>query len=50
VLVGDKGLAQSPPAVEVKRRNQKENRMVGLDVVAKELEREVREELAWLNG
>ena len=39
-----------PPAVEVKRRNQKENRMVGLDVVAKELEREVREELALLNG
>jgi len=50
VLVGDKGLAQSPPAVEVKRRNQKENRMVGLDVAAKELEREVREELALLNG
>jgi len=50
VLVGDKGLAQSPPAVEVKRRNQKENRMVELDVAAKELEREVREELALLNG
>jgi len=50
VLIGDKGLAQTPPAVEVKRRSEKENRMVDLDLAAKELEREIREELARLNG
>ena len=50
VLVGDKGLALSPPSVEVKRRSEKENRMVELDAAAKELEKEVRNELALLNG
>jgi len=50
VLVGDKGLAHSPPAVEVKRRSEKENRMVELDAAAKELEHKIREELALLDG
>ena len=50
VLVGDKGLAQTVPSVEVKRRSEKENRMVALDAAAKELGQKIREELALLNG
>ena len=50
VLVGDKGLAQSPPAVEIKRRSEKENRMVELETAAGELAQKIREELALLNG
>jgi prolyl-tRNA synthetase len=49
VVVGDKGLAQSPPQVEIKRRSEKENRMVELDKAAKELELKLKEELAELN-
>jgi len=50
VLVGDKGLAQSPPAVEIKRRSEKENRMVELEAAAGELAQKIREELALLKG
>jgi prolyl-tRNA synthetase len=49
VVVGDKGLAQSNPQVEIKRRSEKENRMVELDKAAKELELKLKEELAELN-
>jgi prolyl-tRNA synthetase len=49
VVVGDKGLAQSSPQVEIKRRSEKENRMVELDQAAKELGLKLREELAELN-
>jgi len=50
VVVGDKGLAQSPAAVEVKRRSEKENRMVELDAAAGELAQHISEELLSLNG
>ena len=50
VLIGDKGLAQSPPAVEIKRRSEKENRMAPLGAAAGELAEKVREELALLSG
>jgi prolyl-tRNA synthetase len=49
VVVGDKGLAQSSPQIEIKRRSEKENRMVELDKAAKELELKLREEFAELN-
>ena len=50
VVVGDKGLAQSSPQVEVKRRSEKENRMIALDKAAAELAGNIRAELAELNG
>jgi prolyl-tRNA synthetase len=46
VVVGDKGLAQPSPQVEIKRRGEKENQMVELEAAAKELALKVREELA----
>jgi len=49
VVVGDKGMSQSPPQVEIKRRSETENRMVALDAAAKELALKVREELAELD-
>jgi prolyl-tRNA synthetase len=49
VVVGDKGLAQSIPQVEIKRRTEKENRMVDVDKAVKELESKIREELAELD-
>jgi prolyl-tRNA synthetase len=49
VVVGDKGLSQSPPQVEIKRRSEKENRMAELEAAAKELALKVREELAELD-
>jgi prolyl-tRNA synthetase len=50
VVVGDKGLGLSSPQVEVKRRTEKENRMVDLDKAAKELELQVRKELYTLTN
>jgi prolyl-tRNA synthetase len=50
VVVGDKGLAQSTPQVEIKRRSEKENRMLPLDKAAEELAVKLREELTELNG
>jgi prolyl-tRNA synthetase len=50
VVVGDKGLAQANPQVEIKRRTEKENRMIDLDRAAEELASKIREELAVLNG
>jgi prolyl-tRNA synthetase len=49
VVVGDKGLAQSNPQVEIKRRGETENSMVELEKAAKELESKIREELAELD-
>ncbi|MDR2575002.1 MAG: proline--tRNA ligase [Treponema sp.] len=43
VVLGDKGLAQAQ--VEIKRRGEKESRMVDLATAAKELEQKIREEL-----
>ena len=45
VLIGDKSLSGEVPSVEVKRRTDKESRMLALDIAAKELGREVKEEL-----
>ncbi|MDR0456217.1 MAG: proline--tRNA ligase [Treponema sp.] len=50
VVVGDKGLAQSPAQVEIKRRGEQETRMVELDKAAQELELKVKEALAELDG
>jgi prolyl-tRNA synthetase len=50
VVVGDKGLGQPSPQVEVKRRCEKENCMVDLDKAAKELELQIQKDLAELNG
>jgi prolyl-tRNA synthetase len=50
VVVGDKGLSQTPPKIEIKRRGEKEARMVELDKAAQELELKVKEALAELNG
>jgi prolyl-tRNA synthetase len=49
VVVGDKGLSQPSPQVEIKRRSEKEPRMVELEAAAKELALKVREELAELD-
>ena len=50
VVVGNKGLAQTPPQVEVKKRGEKENRMIDLDKAAEEIAGKIREELEYLNG
>ena len=50
VVIGDKGLSQSIPQVEVKRRAEKEGRMIDLDKSAAELAEKIREELAFLNA
>ena len=49
VVVGDKGLVQPKPQVEIKHRSEKENRMVELDKVAAELAEKIEEELLDLN-
>jgi prolyl-tRNA synthetase len=50
VVIGDKGLANSVPQVEVKRRGEEENRMIDLDKAAAELAEKIREEIASLNS
>ncbi|MCL2270010.1 MAG: proline--tRNA ligase [Treponema sp.] len=49
VVVGDKGLAQPTPQIEIKHRSEKENRMAELAGAAQELELKIREELAVLD-
>ncbi|MCL2209171.1 MAG: proline--tRNA ligase [Treponema sp.] len=50
VVIGDKGLTNSTPQVEVKRRNEKENRTIDLEKAAAELAEKIQEELNSLNG
>jgi hypothetical protein len=50
VIIGDKGLAQSTPQVEVKRRSEKDNYMLDLDKAAAELVEKIRAELDLLNS
>jgi len=50
VVIGDKGLSQSVPQVELKRRSEKESRMVNMDKAASILTQKIREELIFLNG
>jgi prolyl-tRNA synthetase len=50
IVIGDKGLAQSTPQIEVKRRSDKDNYMVDLDKAATELAEKIREELSVLNA
>jgi prolyl-tRNA synthetase len=50
VVIGDKGLSQSSPAVEIKHRTEKENRVIALNGAAAELAEKIRAELAALNG
>jgi len=45
VVVGDKGLSQQPPVVEVKRRGEKDSFMLDLDKAAGELIGRIKEEL-----
>ena len=45
VVIGEKGLTQSTPQVEVKRRNEKENRMIDVNKAASEITKEIMEEL-----
>jgi len=48
VVIGDKGLAQEIPQVEIKRRREKENRMIDFNKAAAELTERIREELEQL--
>ena len=50
VVIGDKNLAAQTPVVEVKRRTEKENRLVELTAAAEELAMSIRADLAVLNG
>jgi len=50
VVIGDKGLAQPNPQVEIKRRSEKENLMIDTDKAAALLTQKIREELAALNS
>jgi prolyl-tRNA synthetase len=50
VVIVDKGLAQSSPRLEIKRRCEKETRMIAPDKAAAELAEQIREELAELDG
>jgi len=45
VVIGDKGLACETPQIEVKRRREKENRMIDLDKAAGEIALNVQNEL-----
>jgi len=45
VTIGDKGLSQTPPQAEVKRRGEKENSMINLDKAAAELSEKIKKEL-----
>ncbi|MDR2941453.1 MAG: proline--tRNA ligase [Treponema sp.] len=45
VVIGDKALSQNVPQVEIKRRGEKENRMIDLDKSAGELTERIREEI-----
>jgi prolyl-tRNA synthetase len=49
VVIGDKGLAQSDPQVEIKKRSEKENRNIPLNKAAEELTGKIRKELIALN-
>jgi len=50
VVIGDKNLSGDTPRVELKRRSEKENRLVELSRIAAELTEKVRQDLAALNG
>jgi prolyl-tRNA synthetase len=50
VVVGDKNLGLEKPMVEVKRRREKENRLIELSQAAQVLALEIKRELAELNG
>ncbi|MDR1319375.1 MAG: proline--tRNA ligase [Treponema sp.] len=50
VTIGEKGLGQSTPLVEVKRRSEKENQSIALNEAAARLAEQVRAGLAELNG
>jgi prolyl-tRNA synthetase len=50
VVIGDKGLTQSDPQVEIKKRSEKENRNISLNKAVAELTQRIREELVALNG
>ena len=50
IVVGDKGLAQQPPQVEIKRRGEKETRMVDLAKASDEVALKLCDELAILNA
>jgi len=45
IVVGDKGLALTPPQVEVKRRSEKESVMMELEKAAMEITGRIKEEL-----
>ncbi len=49
IVIGDKGLAQNTPQVEIKKRTEKENRMIDLDKAAAEISQKIRAELEALN-
>jgi len=49
VVIGDKGLSQSDPQIEIKKRSEKENRNIPLNKAAAELTQKIREELSSLN-
>jgi prolyl-tRNA synthetase len=45
LVIGDKGLSQALPQVEIKRRNEKESRNVDLDKALPELSKRISDEL-----
>jgi len=49
-VIGDKGLAQSEPQIEIKKRSEKENRNIPLNKAAAELTLKIREELSSFNN
>ena len=49
VVIGDKGLSQTPPQIEIKKRGEKENRLIDLDKAAAEITAKIREELNAMN-
>jgi len=49
VVIGDKGLSQSDPQIEIKKRSEKENRNIPLNKAAAELTQKIGEELSSLN-
>ncbi|MDR0322533.1 MAG: proline--tRNA ligase [Treponema sp.] len=50
VVIGDKGLAQNIPQVEIKRRSEKDSTMTDLDKASADIVKKIREEIARLNN
>jgi prolyl-tRNA synthetase len=50
VIIGDKGITQQVPRIEIKKRNEKDNSMINLDKATAHLAEKIRDEINFLNS